>query len=82
MCGVKHALPTVNHCPAAKGPQQTELASSSLARQVDIPGPPQPRVPSSVSPVGVPVEKPSTSRTVEQSIDLLANTQCHPWLKL
>ena len=70
-CGVKHV--TGKNCPAAQGPQQTGVVNVA-ARQVDIPGPPQPRVPSNGSPVGVPVGKPSFSHTIEQSMDLLANT--------
>ena len=76
-CGVKHPPPTGAKCPAARVPQQTPSANATLARmaeQVSIPGPPQLRVPSSGSPVGVPVERPSSGRTTEQSMDLLANT--------
>ena len=76
-CVVKPPPPTGAKCPAAREPQQTPSANATLARvaeQVPIPGPPQSRVPSSGSPVGVPVERPSTGRTIEQSMDLLANT--------
>ena len=76
-CGVKHSPPTGAKCPAARGPQQTPSVSAALAgtaEQVSIPGPPQLRVPSSGLPVRVPVERPSSGRTTEQSMDLLANT--------
>ena len=76
-CRVKRARPTGAKCPTARGPQQTPSANATLARaaeQVSIPGPPQSRVPSYGSPVGVPVERPSAGRTIEQSMDLLANT--------
>ena len=60
------------------GTTTTVSANATLARitaeQVDIPGLPKPRVPSSGSPVGVPVGKFSSSQTVEQSMDLLAST--------
>ena len=76
-CGVKHAPPTGMKSPAVRGPQQTLSANATLARaaeQVDFPGLQQTRVPSSGSPVRVPVGKPSSGRTIEQSMDLLANT--------
>ena len=71
-CGSKHPPPTGKHCSAEKVVQPAVIARASTSN-IPIPGPSQPRVPANGSPVEVPPVGTAT-RTVEENMDLLANT--------